>query len=138
MTELTDHKNNGSVIAKLDAFVKPSSGNLHLKSTTCGWELLVEWKDGSDYWVPLKDLKQSNPVELTGYAMANEIIYEHAFNWYVKDTLQHRDRIISKVKSNYWCTSHKFVIQVPKTVKKHMILKGNLGLTFEPRLFQNR
>ena len=47
----------------------------------------MEWKDGSVDWVTLKDLKQSNPVELDEYAMANEISYEPAFNWWVKDTL---------------------------------------------------
>ena len=50
--------------------------------------------------------------------MANEISDEPAFNLWVKETLQHRDRIISKVKSNYFSTSHKFRIQVPKTLKE--------------------
>ena len=31
--------------------------------------------------------------------------------------MRHRYRIISKVKSKYWRTSHKFGILVPKTVK---------------------
>ena len=37
--------------------------------TTRGWKLQVEWKDGSISWVPLKDLKASNPVELAEYAL---------------------------------------------------------------------
>ena len=41
--------------------------------TTRGWKLVVEWEDRSVNWVPLKDLKQSNPVELAGYSVANEI-----------------------------------------------------------------
>ena len=45
-----------------------------------GWRLLSEWKDGSDDWVPLKDIKQSNPVELAEYAMANEISDEPEFD----------------------------------------------------------
>ena len=64
----------------------------------------MEWKDGSVDWVPLKDLKQSNPVDLAEYAVANEISDELAFNWWVKDTFQHRNRIISKVKYMYWRT----------------------------------
>jgi hypothetical protein len=39
---------------------------------TIGWELLVMWKDQSMSWVPLKDLKVSNPVELAEYAVADE------------------------------------------------------------------
>ena len=77
----------------------------------------MEWKDGSVDWVPLKDLKQSNPVELAEYDVANEISDEPAFNWWVKETLRQIYRIISKIKSRYWRTSHKFGIRVTKTVK---------------------
>ena len=77
----------------------------------------MEWKDCLFDWVPLKDLKQSNPVDLSEYAVENEISDEPAFSWWVKETTRHRDRIIYKVKSKYWRTSHKFGIQVPKTVK---------------------
>ena len=99
LTEVTDHKNDDSATAKVDGFIKSSNGNLHWKRMTYGWKLLVEWKDGSVDWVPLKDLKQSKPVDLAEYAVTNEISDEPAFNWWVKDNLQHRDRIISKVKS---------------------------------------
>ena len=64
LTEVTDNKKDDSAIAKVDGFIKSSSGNLHWKRTTCGWKLLVEWKDGSVDLVPLKDLKQSKPVDL--------------------------------------------------------------------------
>ena len=63
LTEVTDHKKYGIAISKLDGFIKSSSGDLHRKRKTRGWKILVEWKDGSVYWVPLKDLKQSNPVD---------------------------------------------------------------------------
>ena len=61
----------------------------------------MECKDGSVDWVTLKYLKQSNPVELVEYDVANEISDEPAFNWWVRETLQHRDGNISKVKSKY-------------------------------------
>ena len=68
---MTDHKKDDSAIAKVDGFIKLSSGNLNCKRTTCGWKILVEWNDGSVDWVTLKDLKYSNPVELAEYAVAN-------------------------------------------------------------------
>ena len=71
LTEVTDHKKDDSAISKVDGFIKSSSGNLHRKRTTCGQKLLVEWKDGLVDWVPLKDLKQFNPVELSEYAVVN-------------------------------------------------------------------
>ena len=104
LTEVTDHKRDDSDIAKADGFINSSCGNLHRKRTTIVWKLLVEWKEGSVDWFPLKDHRQSNPVELAEYAVTNEISDEHAFNLWVKETLRHRDRIISKVKSKYWRT----------------------------------
>ena len=93
-------------------------------------ELLVEWQDGSVYWVPLKDLKQSNPVELAEYTVANDISDEPAFNWWVRDTVRHRYRIVAKVKSKYWRTSHKFGIRGPKTAKEAYEIDRQSGSDF--------
>ena len=65
--------------------------------TTQGWELEVEWRDGMTSWVPLKDLKDSNPVPLAEYAVANKISEERAFAWWVHPTFKWCDRIIKKV-----------------------------------------
>ena len=88
------------------------------KRTTKGWKLLVEWKDGSSNWIPLKDLKASNPVETAEYTVANQIQDEPAFAWWVPFVLKKRSRIISKVKSRYWRQTHKFGIEMPKTVEE--------------------
>ena len=117
LTEVTDHKKDDSAISKVGGFIKSSSGNIHRKRTTRGWKILVEWKDGSVDWVLIKDLKQSTPVELTEYFVENKISDEPDFNWWIKETLQHRYMIVSRVKSNYWRTSHNFGIRFPRTVK---------------------
>ena len=65
----------------------------------------------------MKDLKASNPVEISGYAVANNIEDEPVFKWRVKDFLRKPDRIISRIKGKYWRTIHNFGIQVPKTVE---------------------
>ena len=62
----------------------------------------------------LKDLKDTNPIELAEYAKANNIAEEPAFKWWVTFCLQKRNRIISKTKSKYWRTTHKYGIKVPK------------------------
>ena len=90
----------------------------------------MECKEVSVDWVQLKGLKQSNLVDLDEYAVANEISDEYAFNLWVKETLQHRDRIISKVKSKYWRTSHKVGIQFPKTVKEAYEIDRQSGTDF--------
>ena len=78
----------------------------------------MEWNDGSVNWVPLKDLKQSNPVELAKYVRSNSISGERVFIWWVMETLSFQNRIISKVKYNYCYTPHNFLIKLHNTVKE--------------------
>ena len=132
LSEIVDHKTDDSAIPKSDGYYKSKNGNKSPKLTTRGWSLLVEWKDGSSAWVPLKDLKVSNAVELAEYAIANNIDEEPAFNWWVKHTIKKRDVIISKVKTKYWRTTHKFGIRVPKDVDEALRLDQE---SFPPNTF---
>ena len=43
---------------------------------------------------------------------------EPAFKWWVSHVIKCRNRIISKVKSRYWKTTHKFRICLPKSVEE--------------------
>ena len=70
---ITDHKSDLSAIPIEDGYSVSHNGNRTAKKTTRGWHLLCEWKDGTSDWVPLKDLKDSNPIELAEYAVANRI-----------------------------------------------------------------
>ena len=105
-------------ISVADGFLISRGGNKHPKKTTCGWELLPQMKEGFSKWVSLKDLKDSNPVKLYKYAMANKIEHKPYFAWWVTFTLQKCNRIVSKLQMKYWCTTHKCGILVPKYVKK--------------------
>lgn len=42
------------------------------QKTTKGWQLLVSWKDGTTDWLPLKELKVSNPIELQNYKCSSK------------------------------------------------------------------
>lgn len=97
------------------------------KRTTCGWQLLIDWKDGTQDWVPLKDLNDSNPVEL---AITNGIDCEPSFYWWVPHVLEKHNYIISKLKKQYWWKSHKFGIQVPKSIDKALLIDQQEGNTF--------
>ena len=79
MKEITDHKTDGTAITQANGLITLRSGRTVKKKTTKGWKLLVEWKEGSSDWVPLKDLKESNPVEVAEYAKANGLSEEPAF-----------------------------------------------------------
>ena len=133
LDEIQDHRKDGTALTEQDAYVYRGH-NKHRKPTTKGWELLVAWKDGSNSWVKLKDIKDSNPVEVAEYAVANRIQDEPAFAWWVKPVLRRRNRIISKVKKKYWRTTHKYGIRVPKSVSV-----GNLWQAHhrEPPRFQH-
>jgi hypothetical protein len=63
-------------------------------------------------------LKASNPIETAEYAYANKIINEPAFAWWAKDVLRKRDRIVGKLKTRYWRTTHKFGVQLPHSVEE--------------------
>ena len=76
---------------------------------------MVKWKDELCSWIPLKDIKASNPIEVAEYAIHKGIEDEPAFSWWVKHTLKKRNRVISKVKSRYW----KILgIRTPKSVEE--------------------
>lgn len=129
MKEISDHKADGSALKKDDGFFIDQHGRRSPKITTRGWKLLVEWKDGSSSWVPLKDLKESNPVQVAEYAVANKIVEEPAFAWWARKVLKKRDRIIKKVKSRYWKRTHKYGVELPHSVKEALNIDRQTGTT---------
>lgn len=91
--------------------------NRHLRCTTQGWKLNVLWRDGTTSWEHLCNLKESNPVQVAEYAVANKLVEEAAFAWWVPHVLKQRERIIGAMNSRYHKRTHKFGIEIPKTVK---------------------
>jgi Reverse transcriptase (RNA-dependent DNA polymerase) len=91
--------------------------------------LCVQWKDGTTTWVSLAELKDSNPLELAEYAVVNGIQDKPAFNWWVKDVMRARTSIISKVKSRYWKTTHKYGVRLPHSVEEALQIDRNTGTT---------
>jgi hypothetical protein len=61
-------------------------------------------------------LKDSHPIEVAEYSVANKIVEQPAFAWWAKQALQKRDRHIKKAKSCYWKRMHKFGVELPKSV----------------------
>jgi hypothetical protein len=67
LDEIIDHAKDNTAITIADGYTTSYNGNRVPKQTTKGWKLLCQWRDGSSTWVPLVDLKDSNPVELAEY-----------------------------------------------------------------------
>ena len=131
LQEIVDHRKNGHAVSKDDGFtINPTSGARNPRLTTRGWDLQVQWRDGSTSWVALKDLKESNPVEVAEYAVVNKIVEEPAFAWWVRSILRRRDRIIKKVQTRFKIKTHKFGIELPKSVKHALEIDRRTGTDF--------
>ena len=60
-------------IKKLDAFIQIANGNKLKRETTKGWEICIQWKDGSSTLNQLKDIKEAYPVQLAEYSAMHSI-----------------------------------------------------------------
>ena len=54
-------KDLATVVSKEDMHVITKRGQRRLRKTTSGWKILVRWKDKTESWIPLKDMKESHP-----------------------------------------------------------------------------
>ena len=71
-------------------------------------------------------------MQTAEYAVTNDIDTEPAFNYLIPPTLRKHDIIISLVKKRqtiYLKKTHKFGIEIPKTVKEATKLDANNGDT---------
>jgi len=100
--------------------------------TTKGWSFLVSWKDGTSSYVPLREMKNSFPVQTAEYASVHLLDKEPAFRRWVPHFLKKRDRIIgklSKKNTKYWHRTHKYGIELPKTVAEALEIDRRTGTT---------
>ena len=116
MDEIIGHRSNEHAVKQQDVFMITKMGTKRCRETTKGWELLIRWKDSGTDWVALKDIKESYPVQVAEYAVSSRISEEPAFAWWASSVLKKCNRIIAKTKSKYWLRTHKFGIEIAKTV----------------------
>lgn len=116
---IIDHRKTGAALLTSDVTAKTK--------TTKGWIMLVQWKDGTQFWKPLKDTKQSNPVDVAIYAKENGLVEQPAFAWWVPYTIKKKDRIIGAVKARVGLRIHKYGVQVPRTLQEAYELDNKNG-----------
>ena len=109
-----------------DAYVVVN-GRKSMKRTTKGWELCVQWKDGPTSWEPLSDLKEACPIQVAEYSIDQGISSEPAFSWWVDFVIKKRQRFVSALNKRYHKRTHKFGIELPKTVKEALELDAKNG-----------
>jgi len=126
--EIIDHRKSDKALT-IDDVDTLKNGRRYQRRSTKGWEMLVRWKDGAETWVPLKDLKEAYLVQVAEYATLNRIHDEPAFSWWVPHVIHKRDQIISKVKTKYWQKTHKYGIEVPRSVPEALRIDAKNGNT---------
>ena len=77
--------------------------------------------------MPLKDIKESHPVEVAEFAKARGLIDKPAFAWWVPYTLKKKDVIISKVKARLRKITHKYGIEISTSVEHAIELDRTNG-----------
>ena len=127
---ITDHKFDDTAIKKADGTIRGPGGSRKPKTTTRGWWLLASFKDGTEEWIKLKDFKESNPLEVADYAVANQIADEPAFAWWVPRIIKKKTRVLKAMKKRYFRTHSKFGIEIPKTIARALEIDKETGTTF--------
>ena len=124
---ITDHmKSDEAVPRDKGTYVTPH-GTQRKRITTKGWKLKVEWDDGTSSWIPLKDIKDSNPVEIADYAKSRGLLQEPAFSWWCPQVLRKRSRVIKQVKHRLVKKNMKFGVKVPNTVEEALAFDKENG-----------
>jgi hypothetical protein len=106
--EIFNHQRNKNALDKEDAYRTLSNGSRVPKKSTAGWDFEIKWKDGTTSWLPLKELKETNSVEVAQYARDNQIIEEPAFAWWAPHYLKKMKRLIKLSKSRHIRKGYKF------------------------------
>ena len=96
MDEIINHSMTDEAVKIEDGLV---GNNNTPVITTKGWKIQVKWIDGTSDWLPLAQVKNSNPVKLAEYAVMKGIDMQPAFRWWVKHIIKKKHRMINKVKS---------------------------------------
>ena len=124
---IIDHRTTGDLLTGDDAYDFLPNGTKQIKPTTRGWQMLIQWSDGSTDWAEMRDVKDSYPVQLAAYATRHQLHKEPAFAWWIRHVTRQQRRGIHKVKSKYWTRTHKFGIEIPKSVEQALAIDQKNG-----------
>ena len=78
---IVDFRRSATALSKEDQIVAKADGRTFLRRSTKGWQLCVQWKDGSTSWEKFSDMKESHPIEVAEYAISQDIADDPAFIW---------------------------------------------------------
>ena len=114
---ILDHSKDKRAVENKHQWIVTKRGRRSMRQTTVGWKFRVKWKYGKVTWASLKDIKESNPIEVAEYVTARRIQAEPSFSWWMPFTLRKRDRIVAAVNSRVRKATHKYGIKIPTSVE---------------------
>eukprot|EP00957_Ditylum_brightwellii_P157467 11984550-Ditylum_brightwellii.AAC.1 len=83
MEVIIDHDSDENTAVHIrDKYVRTYSNQIRLRQSAAGWKLQILWKDKSESWVHLKDIKEPHPIKVAEYARVRSIDNEPAFAWW--------------------------------------------------------
>jgi len=130
LNEITDFdRDENEAVHMNDKYITTKSGQKRMRTSTKGWNLLVSWKNGAEEWIPLSIMKNSNPIEVAEFAVANNIHKEPAFCWWIPYTLRKRDRIVAGVNARVKRVTHKYGVELPRSIREALQLDTRNGNT---------
>ena len=121
------HRSSPEAVKKEDGYYQ--QGGVRKKViTTEGREIRIKWRGGSTSWLPMKVVKEANPLELAEYVVVNKINDEPAFAWWIPTVLRTRKRMISRLKTHHTIRKQtKFGIIVPSSLEEARELDAENG-----------
>ena len=125
-----DHRKEDSAVSMENKWTTTRCGNRSLRKTTVGWMFKIKWKNETAEWVPLKLMKESNPVGTAEYTVSRKLDGEPAFAWWVPYTLCKRDRIIAMVNSRVRKSTHKYGLEIPNPAEDAIRIDKKNGNTY--------
>ena len=130
---ISDHVKSDEAVDKEHGMFHDRHGVKRRVITTKGWMLQVDWKDGTNAWVPLAVLKESNPLETAQYAKSRGLLDEPAFAWWANHVIKKADRIVKATTHRAVKKKIKFGIVIPEDYDEAMELdkenKNTLWMT---------
>ncbi|KAL7581422.1 hypothetical protein ACA910_022004 [Epithemia clementina (nom. ined.)] len=115
------HRRLNNAVDKADQYRQVGNKRVK-KKTTAGWEVEIEWREGFTSWLPMKEVKATNSVELAEYAVANRIDHEPAFDWWVRPTLKRKKRLIKLSQRRHARSGYKFGIKLPCNIEEALAI----------------
>ena len=76
---ITNVRCDDRAISKADGYNMTKKGQHKRRKTTVGWHFEIKWNDGTKQWVPLRLIKEFNPIEVADFVKARVIDDEPAF-----------------------------------------------------------